>query len=131
MKKKCSLIIPYCIAGFVFLFNTSCSKDKNPGERIIDIDGNVYSTVVIGTQDWMAENLKVTRFLDSTSIAMVADSFAWSSLTTPAYCNYNNEEKNASTYGRLYNWLAIDDPRGVCPSGWHVPTRSEWNTLSA
>jgi len=93
-----------------------------------DIDGNTYKTVTIGTQTWMAENLKVTKYNDGTAIPNVTDETAWSSLTTGAYCNYNNDPSTAATYGRLYNWYAVNTGK-LCPTGWHVPTDAEWETL--
>jgi hypothetical protein len=84
-----------------------------------DIDGNTYKTVTIGTQTWMAENLKVTKYNDGTAIPNVTDETAWSSLTTGAYCNYNNDPSKVATYGRLYNWHAVNTGK-LCPTGWHV-----------
>ncbi|HOG37272.1 MAG TPA: FISUMP domain-containing protein, partial [Paludibacteraceae bacterium] len=94
-----------------------------------DIDGNTYKTVTIGTQTWMAENLKVTKYNNGTNIPNVTDATAWSSLTTGAYCNYNNDRSNVATYGRLYNWYAVNTGK-LAPTGWHVPTDAEWATLT-
>ncbi len=94
-----------------------------------DINGNVYRTVRIGNQVWMAENLKVTHYRNGDRIPMVADSTAWELLNTGAYCNFNNDINNVSIYGRLYNWYAADDSRGIAPAGWHVPTDEEWKQL--
>lgn len=95
-----------------------------------DIDGNTYKTVTIGTQTWMAENLKTTKFNDNTSIPSVTDNTAWGSLTTPGYCWYNNDEPTyKNTYGALYNWYSVATWK-LCPSGWHVPSDAEWTILS-
>jgi len=96
---------------------------------VTDIDGNIYRTVTIGTQIWMAENLKVTHYRNGDAIPNVADSTGWADLTTGAYCNYNNYINHANLYGRLYNWYAIDDSRGLAPEGWHVATDEEWKQL--
>jgi len=104
------------------------SNGGNP-VTVADIDGNVYQTVTIGTQVWMSENLKVTQYHDSTAIPNVSDAGKWTELTTGAYCNFNNEISNAATYGCMYNFYAVADSRNLCPTGWHVPTDSEWTTL--
>ncbi len=96
---------------------------------VTDIDGNTYKTVKIGDQWWMAENLKVTHYRNGDAIPHVTDATDWSNLTTGAYCNYDNDENNATTYGRLYNWYAIDNIRNIAPEGWHVPSDAEWQTL--
>lgn len=97
---------------------------------VTDIDGNVYQTIVIGTQVWMASNLKVTHYANGDSIPIViADSAAWTGLTTGASCNYSNDSGNTATYGRIYNWYAAADPRNLAPAGWHVPTDDEWKQL--
>ncbi|MFH2048723.1 MAG: FISUMP domain-containing protein [bacterium] len=96
---------------------------------IADIDGNVYQTVKIGNQLWMAENLKVTHYRNGDAIPNVTDNTTWSNLTTGAYCNYGNILNNASTYGRFYNWYAVSDSRNIAPNGWHVPTDAEWQSL--
>lgn len=96
---------------------------------VTDIDGNVYKTVKIGDQWWMAENLKVTHYTNSDVIPNVTDNSTWINLKTGAYCNYDNNEANVATYGRLYNWYAVNDDRIIAPAGWHVPTSAEWQTL--
>ena len=96
---------------------------------VTDIDGNVYSTVTIGTQVWLAENLKVTHYRNGEPIPKVTDNTEWSNLITGAYCNYDNDANNADTYGSLYNWYAVNDSRNIAPTGWHVPTDEEWQTL--
>ncbi|MBW6492799.1 MAG: fibrobacter succinogenes major paralogous domain-containing protein [Lentimicrobium sp.] len=101
------------------------------GETVTDIDGNVYKTVVIGTQTWMAENLKTTKYRNGDQIPNVTDGTAWGNLSTGAYGNYNNDLNNSTTFGRLYNWYAINDSRNICPVGWHIPTNAEWQILEA
>jgi len=99
------------------------------GETVTDIDGNVYNTIMIGTQVWMVENLKTTRYNDGTSIPNSINQ--WAYLTTGAYCNYNNDENNSPTYGKLYNWFAVSGyPHDLAPVGWHIPTDDEWTTLA-
>jgi len=102
---------------------------------LTDVDGNVYKWVKIGTQAWMAENLKTTRYNDNTQIPLVTVASEWGGLTTPAYCWYNNDENaNKATYGALYNWFVLDPltngNKNVCPIGWHVPTDNELATLT-
>lgn len=87
-------------------------------------------TTKIGTQYWMKRNLDVTTYRNGDPIPNVTDPTAWSNLTTGAYCNYNNDPNNAAIYGRLYNWAAVNDPRGLAPAGFHVPSDAEWITLS-
>jgi len=96
---------------------------------VTDIDGNVYQTIKIGDQWWMMENLKVTHYRNGDPIPNVTDNTAWYNLTTGSYCNYNNDEGNVATYGRLYNWYAVSDSRNIAPAGWHVPTDEEWKQL--
>ncbi len=96
---------------------------------LTDIDGNVYQTVKIGDQWWMAENLKVTHYRNGDAIPNVTDGAEWSNLTTGAYCEYDNNSDNVATYGRLYNWYVVDDSRNIAPEGWHVPSDAEWKQL--
>ena len=95
----------------------------------IEFDGYTYSVVEIGDQCWFAENLRTTIYADGTGISEVTGSAAWTVLTSGARCDYNNNASNVATYGRLYNWYTVDDSRGLCPSGWHVPTDGEWTEL--
>jgi uncharacterized protein (TIGR02145 family) len=101
------------------------------GGDITDEDGNVYHTIIIGKQVWMAENLKVTHYANGDEIPQVADDKRWRQLTAGAYCNYDNNIANADVYGRLYNWHTITDSRHIAPKGWHIPTDQEWRTLIA
>jgi uncharacterized protein (TIGR02145 family) len=95
-----------------------------------DTDGNVYQIITIGTQVWMAENLKTTRYNNGTSIPLVSDSALWMSLSEPGFCWYHNEPAAyKNTYGALYNWYAVNTGK-LAPMGWHVPTNSDWTTLS-
>jgi uncharacterized protein (TIGR02145 family) len=95
---------------------------------VTDIDGNTYKTVTLGTQTWMAENLKTTKYNDGTAIPNVTDATAWGALITGAYCNYDNDQSNVNTYGQLYNWYAVNTGK-LCPAGWHVSSDAEWTTL--
>jgi len=96
--------------------------------RLKDIDGNAYKTVTIGTQIWMKENLKTTRYNDGTAIPLVTDYDSWVEMNAPAFCWYNNDSANKEVYGALYNWYAAET-RKLCPEGWHVPADSEWTEL--
>ena len=93
-----------------------------------DIQGNVYRTVTIGSQTWMADNLKTAKFNDNTAIPSAADLYAWASLSSPAYCWYNNDSVTNSSFGALYNFYAVQTNK-LCPVAWHVPTDAEWTQL--
>ena len=98
---------------------------------LTDIEGNEYKTIIIGDQTWMAENLKTTKYNDNTDIPLVTVLSNWSSLTTPGYCWYLNDEvKYKNTYGALYNWHTVNTGK-LCPAGWHVPGDAEWATLAS
>jgi uncharacterized protein (TIGR02145 family) len=112
-----------------------CSCNNNEEEIIFnygtlnDIDGNTYKTIQIGSQTWMAENLKTTKYNDSTEIYLIADWRSWSSLNIPGYCWYKNDAiTNKEIYGALYNGFAMSTGK-LCPMGWHVPSQDEWFTL--
>jgi len=96
---------------------------------VIDIDGNVYKAVKIGYQWWMAENLKLTKYRNGEAIPKVTNTGSWAGFYTGAYCNYDNNDNNADTYGSLYNWYAVNDSRNIAPEGWHIPTDAEWKYL--
>jgi len=93
-----------------------------------DVDGNRYKVIMIGNQLWMAENLRTTKYNDGTTIPLVTDNTAWSNLTTPGYCWYDNNSANKDTYGALYNWYTVNTGK-LCPSGWHVPSDDEWTIM--
>lgn len=116
---------------FILLSNISSFGQEND-KTVKDIDGNVYKTVIIGTQEWMAENLKTTRFRNGDLIGTTNPStlviandeeqrFQWA---------YDGDESNVAIYGRLYTWYAATDSRNVCPNGWHLPTSAEWTTMT-
>jgi uncharacterized protein (TIGR02145 family) len=104
------------------------------GKPIKDIDGNAYGTVNIGNQQWMADNLKVTKYNDGTAIPNITDDMQWFQLSTGAWSYYNNDVTNNTKYGKLYNWYAVNKTsnsnKNVCPTGWHVPTDAEWTVLT-
>ncbi|HAN19032.1 MAG: hypothetical protein A2X13_11445 [Bacteroidetes bacterium GWC2_33_15] len=146
MKKKILSILFFTviisITGFV-----SCKEDPTvepvpePTESVIvfnpnlsygtmtDQDGNVYRTITIGTQTWMAENLKTTKYRNGETIQNVTGNTQWLSLNTGAYCWFNNDPVDKETYGALYNWYAATDNRNIAPTGWHIPSNDEWLTL--
>ncbi len=98
-------------------------------DSIIDVEGNVYETVVIGSQWWMAENLKVTQFANGDPIPHLTNATEWANTEAAAYCYYANRSSFVDTYGNLYNWYVAADEREVCPSGWHVATDEDWISM--
>lgn len=103
----------------------------NPGGGVTDIDGNRYATVVVGKQEWMASNLRVTRLNDGTPIAAVAESQVWGTLMTPALAWHGNEPNGPwAGYGPLYNWYAVGTDK-LAPPGWRVPTHEDWTKFFA
>ncbi len=130
-------LIVYSIdAGLPLMFNgnnwirmTTGSAYFTSGPDVSDIDGNVYSTIQIGDQLWMTENLKTTTYNDGTSIDLIENDSAWNNDSTGAYCWYDNDEETYSDpYGAIYNWNAVSTGK-LCPDGWHVPSDEEWKTL--
>lgn len=95
---------------------------------VTDIDGNTYRTIRVGDQEWMAENLRVTRYNDKNSIAHISDALMWSGQSAPAWCWYDNDRNYDAPYGKLYNWYAVATGK-LCPTGWHVPTMADWTIL--
>jgi uncharacterized protein (TIGR02145 family) len=150
MKKKFSYFLSMCfgragispliLIALILVLTNSCKKDEYSVSGIIfnpavtygtltDIDGNVYKTVKIGTQTWMAENLKVTKYRNGATIPIITDGNQWEGMTSGAYSEYSNNSINGSVYGKLYNWYAVSDSNNLAPTGWHVPTSAEWTTL--
>jgi len=97
-------------------------------QTVKDGDGNIYMTINIGKQTWIAENLKTTRYNDGKEIPLVTDAKKWEALKTPGFCWYNNDPDNKDVYGALYNWFAVNT-RKLCPKGWRVPSHSEWTVM--
>jgi uncharacterized protein (TIGR02145 family) len=123
--------------GFYRANNVSGSSAGSPTEFYIFrcttcgtvSDNNNLSSVTIGSQVWTDKNLDVTTYRNGDAIPQVQDPSAWASLTTGAWCYYDNDPANGAIYGKLYNWYAVNDSRGLAPIGWHVPTDAEWTTL--
>jgi uncharacterized protein (TIGR02145 family) len=117
----------------LFAFGCSNNDDNNnnnpPVNSVKDIDGNIYHYTNIGTQEWMIENLKVTHYRNGDQILKIIVDSQWQNLTRGAFIDFNNASANGIIYGHLYNFYAVADARGICPSGWHVPTDAEWNVL--
>jgi len=124
----------------IFLFAISCKKENNAPQSLRAIDQSEtsdvtsgvtgkYASVKIGTQKWMSTNLAVSRYRNGDRIKHVEDSAEWAGLTIGAWCWYKNDSAAGAVYGKLYNWYAVHDPRGLAPEGWHVPSDAEWDTL--
>lgn len=147
--KTTTSICTAIIAGFLLSFQSACKKNEpeslhlgpekslnalifNPGltyGTMTDQDGNSYKTIVIGTQTWMAENLRTTKYRNGDPIPNVTGPRAWMDLSSGAYCNYNNNTAYPPIYGRLYNEYAARDSRNIAPAGWHLPTFQDWRVL--
>lgn len=110
----------------------SCGNSTKSGKtgKVGDIDGNVYATITIGTQTWMAENLKTTKYNDGMAIPNISVDTTWTGCKTGAYCWYNNDSTAyKATYGAFYNWQTVKTGK-LCPTGWHVPSDAEWRALT-
>jgi uncharacterized protein (TIGR02145 family) len=125
MRERNALNILIKILALTLLI--SCEKDKKSGLPR-DIDGNVYDTIVIGTQTWFKENLKTTNYKNGDPIYLVTDNYKWSTWQIGAYCWYDNDPNYKETYGALYNHKAASSDL-LCPDGWHVATKEEWSLL--
>ena len=124
------------LSALFLLFINGCSKDDsttnpvNGQNTVTDVDGNVYHTVKIGTQTWIVENLKVSKYRNGDPIPNITDNSQWmDQWDSGAYCKYDNSVGSGNTYGYLYNFSAVNDSRKIAPLGWHVPTAEEWETL--
>jgi uncharacterized protein (TIGR02145 family) len=127
------------LPGFLTLTFISCEETKpvlNPdytgqAGQVTDIEGNIYKTIGIGSQIWMAENLKTRLFNDNSPIPVVLNDSIWSKLQSPGCCWYNNDSLSyKEVYGTLYNFYAVESGL-LCPTGWHVPDASDWSTLES
>jgi uncharacterized protein (TIGR02145 family) len=120
---KTQIILCLVVAHF---FMHSCST------TLIDQDGKSYKTIRVSEQVWMAENLNVSKFRNGDTIPEAIRSEDWINAgrkNEPAWCYYNNDPDSGKKYGKLYNWFAVNDPRGLAPEGWHVPSDAEWSEL--
>ncbi len=127
MKMKVNArIYPLLIYVVISIFIYGCKKEP---QLITDIDGNVYNSIRIGSQTWMLENLKTSRFNDGSAIPLIENLSDWTELRTPGFC-WNNFDMSGykDTYGALYNYYVVSTDK-LCPKGWHVPTDSEWTSL--
>ncbi len=128
-KRPLDLIHLSLICALLLFLATGCKKSNEEPSEIKDGDGNVYTSVKIGTQTWLSENLKTTKFNDGTPIPLVTDNNEWKNLATPGYCWYGNDEAtHKNVYGALYNWHAVSTGK-LCPKGWHVPSSDEIDVL--
>jgi len=112
-----------------FLFLVTGILSSAQGETVVDIDSNVYHTVTIGTQVWMVENLRTTRYRNGDPIHHITMTSEWDNIKSGASCDYANTLNYRKVYGKLYNWYAVNDSRNIAPIGWHVPSSDEWNML--
>ena len=133
--KNTTLIYFVFLSGLLLTLLNNCKKEAAAPTftygTVSDNDGNVYRTITIGTQVWMAENLKTTKYRNGDAIPNVTVNSSWKALTTGAYCWYNNDAATyKADYGALYNWYAVSDSRNISPVGWHVPTKAEWTLLT-
>ncbi len=129
-KNKTDTLYSNVVSVTTLLFEIN-SIEFNPEltyGQVSDIENNTYKTIEIGTQTWMAENLKTTKFNNGTSIPLSTYSSEFLITTDPEYCNFNNDEGDSGPLGKLYNWYVIEE-QNVCPSGWHVATTSDWDIL--
>lgn len=125
MKQTTKVLYAILMVAMILFFSVNKSISQ-----VTDIDSNEYKTVIIGNQEWMAENLNVEHYRNGDVIPQVQDENQWKNLTTGAWCYYENNSENGKTYGKLYNWYALNDPRGLAPVGWHIPSDVEWTMLT-
>ena len=125
MKKIITLLLLIALVSSC----TSNSDGNSTATSVTDIDGNTYQIVTICNQTWTKTNLNVSKYRNGDIIPQVNDATQWATLTTGAWCYYNNDPTNAPIYGKLYNWFAVNDSRGLAPVGYHIPTDTEWSTM--
>jgi uncharacterized protein (TIGR02145 family) len=136
MKKQIGLCLIHLILVVFVILVYGCdtlgekgTEATNNSDIATDADGNVYSTVTIGTQVWMKENLRTTRYSDGSAIPRVKGGSAWANIKTPAYCWYNNDSATyKNVIGAYYNWYTVNTAK-LCPTGWHVPSKDELDVL--
>ena len=125
------IILRNVFLGIIVILIFGYSKDSVATPTIItDRDGNVYNTLIIGNQTWMTSNLNVPKYQDGTLIPEEKDPAKWATLTTGAWRYYDNDPKNAKLYGKLYNWYAVNNNKGLAPAGYQIPADEQWTTLT-
>lgn len=125
--KRIKILYSPLLCALLVIIQLAC---KGPLPPPPPVPPDPTPSVKICNQTWMLKNLDVDKYRNGDPIPQVTDPTQWSSLTTGAWCYYNNDATNGATYGKLYNWYAVNDPRGLSPQGWHVATDEEWTTLS-
>lgn len=126
MYRQTSITIFGLLVAVVFM-TTGCGRQP---EKVVDYDVKSYPVVQIGPMSWMGTNLDVAHYRNGDLIPEVKNPEGWATLTTGAWCYNDNRQENGKTYGKLYNWYAVTDQRGLAPEGWHVATDSEWTALA-
>jgi len=119
-------------AGLIVFNSSSNALEMYTGSKWISMgssSADALPTIQIGTQRWQAKNHDVAFYKNGDPIPQVRDAAVWGALTTGAWCYYNNDSTLSTRYGKLYNWYAVNDARGLAPQGWHIPTDAEWTTL--
>lgn len=132
MVKKNTVLLGLCLY-IVTLMTFFSEVISAPAGNLVDVDGNRYGTVEIGRQIWMQENLNVGHYRNGDPIRHAQSVAEWYDAALKgegAWAYYNNDPANGAKYGRLYNWYAVNDPRGLAPKGWHIPSDKEWSILS-
>jgi uncharacterized protein (TIGR02145 family) len=109
---------------------TTLNMVGSTGGGLIDVENQSYGSVVINGKEWMRKNLEVSKYKNGDLIPQVTDVAQWDALTTGAWCYYENDSANGPVYGKLYNWYAINDSRGLAPTGWHIATDADWTSLN-
>lgn len=120
------------LLAVILISKYSIAQIYTPGNGVTDSDGNTYATIIIGDHEWMAENLRTSHYANGDAILNSSSNSAWTGSfgnPDPAFCWYDNNSSYDATYGKLYNWYAVEDVRNVCPSGWYVPDWEEWSDL--
>lgn len=133
-KQRISICSLFVMASLLATLNGCTKEDENlsvdppMAGTVSDADGNAYDTVRIGTQTWMVQNLRTTKYNDGTDIPAATASTDWPNVITPCYCWYDNDAIDKNTYGAIYNWYVVNTGK-LAPTGWHIPTMAEFELL--
>lgn len=130
MKASRKLLLMLLVTLIFISFACSKPQEIKTAATVKDKDGNAYRLMKIDTQEWLADNLNTEHYRNGDVIPQVQSPEDWASTFTGAWCYYNNDTKNGKTYGKLYNWYAVKDKRGLAPEGYHIPSDEEWKKLT-